>query len=80
MCNPDKEAEAECHNPACPCPNHDLPLKPAQAGLSVEEIYQALLPIPSVHVPISQMNGKTYHYMCKYDIATAIFEAINRGS
>lgn len=53
-----------------------IELPEQRKGLSVEEIKEVLRPIPSTHIPISEMNGKYYYYMCKDDIATAIHEAL----
>ena len=41
-------------------------------GLSVKEILAALKYIPSTKIPISEINGKIFYYMCKEDIAQAL--------
>lgn len=45
---------------------------------SVGDIEESMRNIPSTHVPISQMNGKIYHYMCKSDIAQAIHAMLSK--
>lgn len=40
--------------------------------LSKDTLWECIRFIPSTHVPISKINDKTYHYMCKEDIIDTI--------
>lgn len=40
--------------------------------MSVEEVLDCWKIVGSAHVPISKINGKTYYYMCKEDLAERI--------
>jgi hypothetical protein len=41
-----------------------------------KELVGIMKPIPSTHIPIFKLNGKTYHCMCKEDIAQAIIDKL----
>lgn len=46
------------------------------SGVSEEDLLECWKIIGSTHVPISKINGKTYYYMCKEDLAEKVISLL----